>query len=142
VEWVSPFLALAGVFAGSWLTRQSGETAWLRETRIDRYTKLLLELDKFVDSFDEFFQTLATPEAFASRAEWDAAKDERADAVSKASDGVRWTCAEVSLFASRRVSDCTSQMLVAIRDILGAFTTPVAAESPTAQQREAGAAGA
>jgi hypothetical protein len=132
---LSPIGALVGVFLGAWLSRASSETTWLKERRIDRYTGLLEAVDLGNRKLRDVLTALASPARFPSRREWDAHVEGEARALEEATAKVVVLSSEVSLFASKRVSDAAVAVLDGWNKILGALSVerapmPVPAESP------------
>jgi hypothetical protein len=121
VDWLSPLVALIGVFAGAFLTRNAAETTWLRETRIERYSTILHDLDALIASLDSLFETLASPHAFEAREAWQAAVDQHAAELAERAEKVRWTAAELSLFTSAAVSARVTEILSGFSMLLSSF---------------------
>jgi hypothetical protein len=111
VEWLAPIVGLAGVFLGARLAARSGETTWLRDLRIDRYVRLIQQVDEGNRVYDKILEVLATPEAYASAVEWSAAINEASDEILRLSDEVRRSSSELSLFASPVVAERVGHVL-------------------------------
>jgi hypothetical protein len=111
MDWVSPLATIAGVLAGGWIGSRSGERAKVRDLRVDRYAKLLRLIDEGNDAFAAILGVLAAPAAVPSPQEWSAAVAPHGEALANAASSTRWHVAELSLFASRSVSDRTDDIL-------------------------------
>src|SRR5215212_6841820 len=140
---VAPILALAGVLVGARLTSRSQEVTWLRDLRLDRYMRMLQQIDATNEAFDGLFETLSTPEAFPDKDAWESDLNEKADTISSLSEQMNRDASEFSLFSSGSVRSVTHEVLTGYRDILssigGAVTGDEAAQSQEASQ-SAGAA--
>jgi hypothetical protein len=132
VEWLTPLATLLGVWLGGWLTHAAGEEKWVREARLDRYSRLLRQVDKIVEAIDDFLEVRASPQQYSSEEEWQAESDKRGATLGQEVSEMKSAAAEVSLFASKRVSDAAALFLDQLAQFLSALAEAHSASEPTA----------
>ncbi len=119
---LAPLMAVVGVVIGWWLTNRTGETEWLRQLRIERYTKLKLVIDDGNKGLLELMSALARPTQFADKDAYESYVTEKAEYVNKPTAEIASIAQELAIFASPEVRKAALLTLTGWRDMLDALS--------------------